>query len=76
MMQILVTQDKLSGFSKKEKKNYTLLKLFFKIPSEGTGYGHFEKATFWDLQLCTLGPGWFVHFKCPNNAPLQKDIDH
>ena len=30
---------------------------------------HFEKATFWDLQLCTLAPGWFEHFKCPKKAP-------
>ena len=52
---------------------------FFKNPPDGRGHGlkcikskygrHFEKPIFWVLQLCASYPGWFVHFKCPKNAP-------
>ena len=53
--------------------------LFFGINPPDGGYGlkciesknrrHFEKPTIWVLQLCTSYPGWFMHFKCPKNAP-------
>ena len=61
------------------KKIKTLSAGFFKNPPDGRGHGlkcieskngrHFEKPTFWVLQLCASYPGWFVHFKCLKNAP-------
>ena len=30
---------------------------------------HFEKPTFWVLQIYDSYPGWFVHFKFLKNAP-------
>ena len=61
------------------KKIKTLSAGFFKNPPDGRGHGlkciesknrrHFEKPTFWVLQLCASCPGWFVHFKCLKNAP-------
>ena len=61
------------------KRIKTFLEKFFKNPPEGTGHDqkciksknqhHFEKPTFWHLQLYTLGLGWFLHFKCPKKAP-------
>ena len=67
---------KLMVFRKKIK---TLSKEIFKNPPDGRGHGpkciksksehHFAKPTFRVLQLCASYPGWFVHFKCPKNAP-------
>ena len=62
------------------KKIKTFPEKFFKNPpEEGTEHGqnyiksknrhHFEKPTFWDVQLCNLSAGWFEHFKGPKNAP-------
>ena len=36
---------------------------------ESKSQHHFTTPIFWDLQLCTLGPGWFEHFKYPKKAP-------
>ena len=62
------------------KKIKTLSAGFFKNPPDGRGHGlkciksknrrHFEKPTFWVLQLCASYPGWFVHLKCLKNAPF------
>ena len=52
---------------------------FWINPLDGRGYcltsiesknrRHFREPTFWVLQLCASYPEWFVHFKCPKNAP-------
>ena len=62
-----------------QEKIKTLSKEFFKNPPDGRGHGlrcikskkecHFEKPTFWVLQLCTSYPGWFVYFEWLRNAP-------
>ena len=61
------------------KKIKTLSAGFFKNPPDGRGHGlkcieskngrHFDKPTFWVLQLWISYSRWFMHFKCLKNAP-------
>ena len=63
---------------KVENQNHTTPP-FFKNPPDGAEHvqkciksknrRHFEKPTFWVLQLCASYPRWFGHSKCLKNAP-------